>query len=116
MSDKKKLYLKVLKIELEDLNDDIEMLIDELQHKKDNKEISNYVFVENLSLFRNEIIGVEVVNESLEKINTNDFASLDDLISEIKVRIKKRITECGIRNALWFSIERKLDKVKKYIS
>ena len=115
MNNQKNIYLKLLKIELEDLNSDIDLLIEELKGQKKRDEISNYVFVENLALFKNEIVGVEVVNESLTSIDIDKFSSLDSMIDEIRSRIKEKIKISGIANALFVSVNRKLDKVKKYI-
>ncbi len=116
MRDKIINYLFILKLELKDLHDDIEMLINTCKEDKENCAITNYVFLENLSLFKNEILGVDVFDKIIDSINPHDYTDLDDLIQDLKILFQEKMVEFGIEKAIDLSILRKMDKVKRYVT
>lgn len=116
MRDKIINYLFILKLELKDLHDDIEMLMTSCKEDKENCAITNYVFLENLSLFKNEILGVDVFENIIDEINPHDYSGLDELIVDLKGKFKEKMIEFGISKAIDLSILRKMDKVKRYVT
>ena len=115
MKDLKRKYIKVLKIELEDLNEDINMYMEKIIQDKDCGEITNYVFMENLALLKNEIIGIEAVNNYLDSLDIDELETIDDIIEKIKTDLERKLREDGIAHALTVYLERKIDKVKTYV-
>lgn len=109
-------YLFILKLELNDLYDDIQMLMDECQKEKEKYRITDYVFMENLSLFKNEVLGVNVFHNIIDSVDPHDFDNLDELIGYLKERFRTKAADCGIEKAIDLSISRKMDKVKKYVT
>lgn len=108
-------YIKVLKIEMEDLNEDINMYREKITKDKNCGEITNYVFMENLALLQNEIIGIETVNKYLDSLDVNEFETIEDIITKIKTDLEKKLREDGIAQALYIYLERKIDKVRTYV-
>ena len=116
MRDKIINYLFILKLELKDLQDDISLLIDACQREKEECRITNYVFLENLALFKNEILGVNVFESIIDQINPHDYDNLDKLIDNLKKLFSEKMVEYGIERAIDLSILRKMDKVKRYVT
>ncbi|MFW6366963.1 MAG: hypothetical protein ACOC2H_10880 [Spirochaetota bacterium] len=116
MRDKISNYLFILKLELKDLHDDIDVLIEACRKERESCLITNYVFMENLSLFQNEILGVDVFEKIIENTNPHDYGSLDELIEDLKDKFQRKMVEYGIAKAINLSILRKMDKVKRYVT
>lgn len=115
MLKKREAFLKILCIELEDLDDDIQVLITECEKKYCNEEISNYVFLENLALLRNELFGVESFIDDVKSTTPTDFETIDNLIQGLMEKLESRIQEKGIAHSIVSFIDRKMNKVKRYI-
>lgn len=108
-------YVKILRIELEDLLKDIGMYMETIESEKSCGEITNYVFMENLALVKNEIIGMDIVNSYLDNLDLSQFDSTDQISEKIKADLEKKLKEDGIAHALNIYLERKIDKVNNYI-
>ena len=59
MINKKRAFLKLLIIELEDLDDDINLLINEWERKSQTHESTVYVCKQNLAVLHNELFGIK---------------------------------------------------------
>lgn len=112
----KKNYLAILAIELDDLKDDIEHLISELECNKRDHRCTEHVFLHNLTLFRNELLGVDAFHKILDEINPENYETLDDMIEEIRKRFQLRVQMYGLAEAIHLLIDRKLGKVAKYVT
>ncbi|RKY49887.1 MAG: hypothetical protein DRP91_03110 [Candidatus Neomarinimicrobiota bacterium] len=111
----KECYLKILKIELEDLKDDIEQLIEETRKEKDAGKLTNYVFFQNIALFKNELLGLNVFEDIIESTNPEDFDNLDEMIVHLKERFFKKIKTLGLAEAIRVYVGRKMTKAKRYV-
>lgn len=112
----KKNYLAILAIELDDLKEDIEHLISELRHNKQDHRCTEHVFLHNLTLFRNELLGVDAFHKILDQIDPENYETLDDMIAEIKQRFQLRVQMYGLAEVINLLIERKLVKVARYVN
>ena len=111
-----KKYLQILAIELDDLKEDIELVMDEYEEKSRQHTITQYVLLENLAVLRNEIFGVDKFQQLLAGVNPTDHTDLESFISEIEDRFRTCIQACGIAEAVYGMIERKLHKVLRYVT
>ncbi len=108
-------YLKILKIELEDLETDIAFSEELLKQKYDDHKISNYVFLENLSTFKAELIGIRRMELEIDALS-GKYESLDDLVKDVYIYFENKIKEAGLPDVVFVLIKRKLDKVYKYLN
>ena len=115
MHDNKNKYLKILRIEIEDLQEDINDLIEHYKKESEIGNISNYVFRENLVIFRKELLCLEMFFKILDSIDPDRYVNIDELIEFIRDSYDEKIKECGLIRATSSFIERKLIKVKKYV-
>ena len=116
MREAKKNFIKIMRIELKDLHMDIEALIRECQKEKEKGKLTNHVFMQNLVVFKNELLGLNTFDEILDSTNPEEYDTLDDMINYLKNRFRKMIKASGLVEAINIYVERKLTKVANYIT
>jgi hypothetical protein len=116
MREKNKNYLSILSIELLDLQTDIEALIENCTHEKEHGTMTEHVFMSNLTLFRNELLGVNVFGKIVDNTDPGGFPTLDEMIDYLKKRFDHEIRACGLSRAIYYYTERKMDKVARYVN
>lgn len=115
-ADRKDQFIKVLNIELEDLKMDIEMMIREAEKAKVTERITNYVFMENLVVFRDEISAVDSLRGLIEKsCAQNSCVDVEDLKESLKEQLHKRLKELKMPHIMDEWIDRKIDKAYLYL-
>ena len=115
MKEKIAKYIKILRIELEDLEEDL-LLMAEIYHQREQKdEISDYVFLENLSLLQSEISGIDHIIQSLGDIDATAYSSIEEFVETVASAFKKKTADAGFPNSVNELVKRKLQKVTKYL-
>ena len=112
----KKHYLAIMEIELEDLKEDLELMIETCENDINTGKITEHVYMANLTLFRNELLGVGDFMRILNHTNPDDFTDLDAMIASLKIKFCEKIKTLGLAEAVNICINRKLNKVRKYVS
>ena len=115
MREVKRNYIKILKLELEDLEIDIEKLIENCEEACKTSDLSANVFLENLALFKNELLAVNIFEKMLDTLDIEQFASLDELVQFIKKSFEEKVRVLGLAKAINRYVERKLIKVAEYV-
>ena len=115
MKEKIEKYTKILKIELEDLEKDLLMMAEIYHQRELKKEITDYVFLENLSLLQSEIAGIDNIIESLEEIDPKDFTTIEQFAVFIAEEFRKKTEAAGFPESVFALVERKLKKVTRYL-
>jgi hypothetical protein len=108
-------FLGILKVELEDLEEDVEDLLEVCQHRKDDREISDYVYLENKTLLLNEIAALKSLIHSLDDLDTGRFATQQQMFEEVDRLIHTRTRESAFPEAVYSLVKRRLDKVVQYL-
>jgi len=112
----KKKYLGILRIEIEDLVEDIGILVEDYRKRQQRGEITNYVFLENLAVLYHEVSGVNSLVEVIDSINPDDYEDLDAMIEDIEGRIRTRVEKAHLAEPLYPLVKRKLEKVAEFVS
>ncbi|MBN1420330.1 MAG: hypothetical protein JXP34_16235 [Planctomycetes bacterium] len=107
-------YLKILTIELEDLREDLEALIERCAAEREAGRLSPYVCLENLALFKNELLGVDAFGRIVRETDPSAFAALEAMIDHLRHRFRALARDAGFADAVHICIDRKLAKVAKY--
>jgi hypothetical protein len=115
MKNKMERYIKILKIELEDLEDDIQDGQVILRQKLEDHKITDYVFMENLSTFITELAGIKKMEKEIDSL-AGQYETLDELVAYISGFVKKKVKDSGLPEVVYILIKRKLDKIYKYLS
>ncbi len=108
-------YLNILKIELEDLQTDIAFSEELLQKKFDDQEITHYVFLENLSTFNAELMGIREMENEIDSL-VDKYDSLDELVADVYKFFEDKVRAAGLPEVVFVLIKRKLDKVYQYLT
>ncbi len=116
MPERKRLFLKVLKAELEDCLEDVEDLEIFYERKHCGDEISNYVYNENEALLKRELAGLKNVLQAIDDVALEKYASVDALATDIDAMIQKKVLEFEDPEAVYGIAKRKLLKVFRYTS
>lgn len=109
-------FIAIFKIELQDLKDDISDLLGVLEKRRDSGEITNYVYLGNKGVLLNEIDGIEELLDRIAKIDAYQYASLEEMMDEVRRMIESRIQECAFPEVCRSLVGRKFDKVCRYIA
>jgi len=108
-------FISIFRIELQDLTEDINDLIEILEKRKSCQEITNYVYMGNKGVLLNEIASVEELLDTISTIDAYQYESVEDMIADVHQMIEKRIQERDFPEVVRDLVQRKFDKVCKYV-
>ena len=109
-------YISILRIELKDLQEDIEVLIEKCTEERERGNLTNYVFMENLALFKNELLGVDAFGRILDETDPKAYDALDEMVEELKQKFQAKVKASGLAEAINVYVERKLREVARYVT
>jgi len=116
MPERKRLFLKVLKAELEDCIEDVEDLANLYERRHRGSEVTEYVFHENEALLARELAGLQLVVSSIDSIEIDRYPDVETLASTVDAMIQKKVLEYEDPEAVYSIAKRKLLKVLQYVS
>ena len=108
-------FLELLLIELDDLEADMRLVETEYREKHAREKISEYIFQENLALTQRELFGVDGFRRDVRTFVAGSFANLADLVAGLQEKLETRVRDNGLPRAMILMINRKLDKVRRYV-
>ena len=115
MSDKKHRFIEILRIELDDLKEHIDELMAQSRDAFESRELSKRVYLENLAVFGNELLGVGTFSHILDELDVDSFDTLEDMIEQLERKFITEIDSCGLAPAIHVFVKRKIDKVAKFV-
>lgn len=116
MPERKRLFLKVLKAELEDCLEDVEDLEILYERKHCGDEITNYVYNENEALLKRELAGLKNILQTIDDVALERYVSVDELATDIDAMIQKEVLDFEDPEAVYGIAKRKLLKVLRYMT
>ncbi|MCL2706162.1 MAG: hypothetical protein FWE72_08150 [Spirochaetaceae bacterium] len=105
-------YLKILKLEMDDLIKGIEDGEVLLAKRLEEREIRDFVFLENLSVFKMELMGFKAMEKELDT-KAENAKSVEDFMDDLDEFVKKRVEDMGFPKVVYELIKRKLEKTAK---
>ncbi len=115
MSDKRKLFLKILKVELEETESDISVLMKIAHERYAKGEITHYVEQENDAFLHHEISCINKLIPAIDSFSTEGYEDEEAFVSGLKVFLKSFVKENQFPQAIFLLAEHKIQKVVKYI-
>jgi hypothetical protein len=109
-------FLAVLRIELEDLEQDLDGLIGAYQEKLQQHAETEHVCFENAAVLKNEEFGVRHFLRVLDRTRPEDYAGLDALIGDLRARFAAEIRHAGLASGALAYAERRIAKVRRYVT
>jgi len=115
MADEKKLFIRILKVELEETRSDIALLMNIYRDRYVSREITHYVQQENEALLEREIHCLEKMVPAIEEFPLDQYKDKESFIMALSDFLKQFVEENQFPLAVFLLAERKLQKVVKYI-
>jgi hypothetical protein len=109
-------FAKLLAIELESLEEELEILVQALDQRLKDHEITQYVRNENYTILRNEILGIRDFLQSGCSVDSDEVTNADEAAALVKEVVRFRLEERGYVPALFRLIEHRINKVAAYLS
>lgn len=109
-------FMRLLRLEIESLHDEIEIILRSLDHRLANHEITDYVHNENGAILRNELLGLEDFLRTEFDTSERADATLDDVVDEIRAYLRRRLIERDYVPALYELMNRRIEKIVAYLS
>ncbi|MFW5684611.1 MAG: hypothetical protein ACOC1I_07150 [Spirochaetota bacterium] len=107
-------FIRLLEIEIESLHDEVELVLQSLDHRLAHHEITDYVRNENAAILRNELLGLEDFLRSLGR-EQPDNLMLDEIVTEVRSYVQRRLIERDYVPALYELVNRRIDRVVDYL-
>ena len=108
-------FISIFKIELQDLEDDINDLLEILERRRDSQEITNYVYMGNKGVLLNEVSCVKELLDSISTIDAYQYERVEDMIADLKKMMNKKIRDCAFPRVVQHLVDRKFEKVCNYV-
>ncbi len=108
-------FVRLLQLEIESLHDELEIILRSLDERLANHEITEYVRNENHAVLRNELLGLEDFVRTEFGVAEREGASLEEIESEVKSYLRRRLTERDYVPALYELVSRRIDKIVAYL-
>ena len=110
-----RLFLKILKVELEETENDIALLKSVSRERYEKGEITQYVDLENEAFFHHEISCIKKLIPALDDFETESYQDNDEFVSGLKVFLDGFVKENQFPHAISLITKHKIQKVVKYI-
>ena len=107
--------VKILQLELKEVENDLNGLKDLYSSRHDSSEITHYVFRENSALLQSELNSIHQIGVLLEDVKIDESLSPDEFLGSIEDFITKQIRERQYSKAIYNYVKLKLAKVSKYM-
>lgn len=114
MVHQKEQFIKILKIELTNLVEDISDLISYEKELHDKEKHSNFVYLENLVVLKDEIMGINGVLGELDRLEKS--MTIENFVQELEFKLKEFITKRGYPLAVNELLKRKIKKVDLFLT
>jgi branched-subunit amino acid aminotransferase/4-amino-4-deoxychorismate lyase len=105
-------YISILKIELQDLEEDIKDVIQALERRKETQEITPYVYLENKGLLLSEIAGVRAFLDEVAAIPAERYQSVEEMIRDAERRVEQRTKEGAFPAVVHDLVKRRMEKAR----
>lgn len=115
MSAKTGHFLGLLRVEFEDMMEDVSVLETLSKERLKNAEITDYVYNENNVVFEQEIQALRYLATILEQPHWQEVENLDQLNAELRTSLKDAIIQKAYPPVVQELVSRKLDKVRQFV-
>ncbi|HDQ44923.1 MAG TPA: hypothetical protein ENN17_05405 [bacterium] len=116
MRDIQKVYLKILRIELGDLEEDLALLIRQCDEARHAHRATERVSLSNRMVYENELLGIRDFRRLLRVFRPNRYGTLEEMIARLKSDFSGVVRSHGLAEAITICVNRKIDKVARYVT
>ena len=115
MKDLCRKFLRLLRVELEDLKEDLDLFMEVMQARHDSGEITDYVYNENLAVLRNEVMGLHECLRGCADSESLGQGTVQEIADTFKARLHQRLKDHGYVTALYSLVDRRIERIAGYL-
>ncbi len=115
MEEKLEKFLKVYKVELEDIKEDLESLKEMTLLRYKKHEITKYVSLENMGILEVEKLAINRFIKIVENFDVSDIDAINQLIEKLEREFNKEVDIDDVPLGMYTLACRKLKKVNSYL-
>jgi len=115
MSDKLKLFTKILMAEIEDLEDDLEAGERQLDERHREEKITEYVYMQNRLVIRQELAGIHAIASDLSRFPPASMTGLDEIRNYYLGLLMAESTEYEFQRAVTEFVTARINRVYDYL-
>ncbi len=108
-------FFKILKLELLDLQDDLDSLIVAAEKKYASGQYTDYVLRENTALYRSEINALIDFIHELDEFEKRELSSIDEVVECIRQKLPAKVASWNYPALMTDLLIRKMDKIRGYV-
>lgn len=109
-------FLRILRLEMEDLEDHIVQMVADYRAREERHEVTEHVCFGNVAVLSNEDCAVRHFRRILESIRPEDYGSLDEMIDDVRGRFDREVCLAGLSRAACLFAQRKIQRVRAYVT
>jgi hypothetical protein len=109
-------FVRILRIELEDLYENIEEAVQQYQEEEKTGQETEHVCEENMALLRNEEHGLRCYDRVLDSVDMDRYASVESLAADVKRSFRLVIRRTGLAEAVYVLVEQRIDRLVNYVT
>jgi hypothetical protein len=113
---KRKKFVKILQIELDDLGDHIDGLARVYECRAASREVSERVCRENVAVLQNERRAIRHFEDVLRKVDPEACETVEALAADLKFRFQEVLRCAGLARAAYLFAARKIDRLLIYVN
>jgi len=111
----KQRFIEVMRIELEDLHDDIDALLKHCDEALHEHTLTELGYFGNLRVLRSELRGVGFFSRMLDETDPEKYETLKALMDDLEKRLVEGVRKYCMVPAVDRLIRRKIEKAVKYV-
>ena len=115
MKASKEHFLRLLHMELEDMQEDIEALKRHCAAQREQGQISDYVFRENMAAYDNFAADLVHLMRTFDAVEHEEAADIPALIACLRGRCEAHLADRGLGRGLVTTLARKMQKIARYL-
>lgn len=108
-------FIKILKIELDDVEEDLRRLEEYNKAKALTGEISNYVSLENLAVIKDELMGIRRIAGTLDTVKPEEYRDIEDFIQKFETYCRQNSRNADLPESVYVLFNRKIEKIKQFM-
>ena len=115
MADRRAIFIKMCKAEIDDLLEDMGVVEQRLKDRFSKSEVTNYVYLENDAVFRIEFATLIGILKLVDGIALSDYTSVKALWEDLDKKIQGFVDEESAPLIIYEVLSRKLRKIYSYV-
>lgn len=108
-------YVDIVKIELNDLINDINEYIESSHKDHSNRVIKNFTYHGNLTIYEKQLEGITETLKLLEELDQSDHETPDELVLTLAERMKPYFTTRGILEGGYYITLKRIEAARDYV-